>query len=105
MAMHLVERNVFRLVLGDLDSPFGIDDHSYALDNDLMLRAVQMLLQAFAGLGNDLDGLDLEVAAIVDVFEPALGPMHFTKNRMRFTVGCHELIDGIAANLTGDNER
>jgi hypothetical protein len=83
-----------------------VGDLGGAGDHDPVLSAVVVFLQAQAGLGLDLNALDLEAAAFVDAVVPAPGAVHFAVQGVLFAFWLrqlgHDVLDVLAARLVGD---
>jgi hypothetical protein len=80
-AVHLAQRDVGALVLGQQDDLVAVGDLGRAADHDPVLGAVVVHLQAQAGAGLDHDALDLVARAVVDAVVPAPGAVHLAVQR------------------------
>ena len=91
--MHLAERNVGRLVLGEQYGLVAVGDFGSAFDDDPVLSAVMVLLQAEAGFGFDLNALDLEAIGFVDAVVPTPRAVHLAMQGVLFAAIALQLAD------------
>ncbi len=71
--MHLTQRDVGGLVFGEQQLFVAAGDFGRAADDHPVLGTVVVFLQTQAGLGVDLNSLDLEATTFVDAVVPAQG--------------------------------
>ena len=105
-AVDFTERNVSALVFGKQDGLVPVGDFSGTGDDDPVLRPMVVLLQAEAGLGLDLDALDLEAPAFVDAVVPAPGTVHLAVQGVLpaplLIEGIDDVLDVLAAGFVGN---
>src|SRR5262249_24121356 len=108
-AVRLAQRDVGALVLAEQDLLVAAGHLGGAGDDDPVLRAVVMHLQAQRGTRLDHDALDLETRARVDAVVPAPRAVHLAVQRVLVAFAgaqlADDLLDVVAARAVGDHYR